>query len=134
MKTQVLLISLSLSWDHVLMLWTRSQERDRNTSEVCVFFFHHSIQLDEVSGYTFYNKTNINISKLRHQLLLKNCTHVRMRLNLDLQDWLRDIGIKLCLVIALVLIGFVLAPETSIRQSIVQKLALLLGSSIVGFS
>ena len=39
---------------NVLMLWTWSQERDRNVSKTCVFIFHHSIQHDEASGYIFY--------------------------------------------------------------------------------
>ena len=31
-----------------------SGKRDRNISKTCVFIFHHSIQHDEASGYTFY--------------------------------------------------------------------------------
>ena len=36
------------------MLRTWSPERDRNISNTCVFIFHHSIQHDGGSGYTFY--------------------------------------------------------------------------------
>ena len=32
--------------------------RDRNISKTCVFIFHHSIQHDEASGYTFYNEVD----------------------------------------------------------------------------
>ena len=58
---QVLLIFRSLSWDHVHNIdrdrerKERDQERGRNISKTCVFIFHHSIQYDEASGYTFYN-------------------------------------------------------------------------------
>ena len=38
------------------MLWTWSQERNRNISKACVFNFHHSIQHDEAFGCTFYNE------------------------------------------------------------------------------
>ena len=38
------------------MLWTWSQEKDWNISKTCVFIFHHSIQYDEASDYTFYNE------------------------------------------------------------------------------
>ena len=41
---------------NILMLWTWSQERDRNISKTCIFIFHSSIQHDEGSGYTFYNE------------------------------------------------------------------------------
>ena len=44
--------------ENILMLWTWSQERDRNISKICVFIFHHSIQHDEASGYNFYNKVD----------------------------------------------------------------------------
>ena len=37
------------------MLWTWSQEKDRNIIKIIVLIFHHSIQHDGVSGYTFYN-------------------------------------------------------------------------------
>ena len=40
------------------MLWTWSQGTDRNISKTCVFNFHHSIQHDEVSGYTFYKEVD----------------------------------------------------------------------------
>ena len=44
---------------HVLsMLWKLCQERDRNISKSCVFIFHHGIQHDEASGYTFYNEVD----------------------------------------------------------------------------
>ena len=39
---------------NILMLWTWSQESDRNISKTCVFIFHHRIQHDEDSGCTFY--------------------------------------------------------------------------------
>ena len=38
----------------ILMLWTWSQERDWNIRKTFVLNFHHSIQHDEASGYTFY--------------------------------------------------------------------------------
>ena len=38
------------------MLWTWSQERNRNISKACVLNFHHSIQHDEAFGCTFYNE------------------------------------------------------------------------------
>ena len=49
----------------ILMLWIWSQERNRNISKTCVFIFHHSIQHNETSGYTFLMKliAQINISK-----------------------------------------------------------------------
>ena len=39
---------------------------DRNISKTCVFIFHHSIEHDEASGYTFIVKliAQINIFKL----------------------------------------------------------------------
>ena len=37
------------------MLWTWSQERDRNISKTFVFVFHRRVQHDEASGYVFYN-------------------------------------------------------------------------------
>ena len=40
------------------MLWTWSQERDRNVTKTCAFIYHHSIQHDEASGYTFYNEVD----------------------------------------------------------------------------
>ena len=30
-------------------------EKDQNIRKTCVFIFHHSIQNDEASGYTFHN-------------------------------------------------------------------------------
>ena len=36
------------------MLWKRSQEMDWNISKAIVFIFHHSIQYEKASGYTFY--------------------------------------------------------------------------------
>ena len=41
------------SFPSILIPFLRSQERDRNISKTCVFIFHHSIQHDEASGYTF---------------------------------------------------------------------------------
>ena len=38
------------------LLWTWSQERDGNISKTCAFIFHHSIQHDEASDFTFYNE------------------------------------------------------------------------------
>ena len=40
------------------MLWTWSQEKDQNISKTCVLIFHHSIQRNEASGYTFYNEVD----------------------------------------------------------------------------
>ena len=37
------------------ILWTWSQERDRNTSKFIIFIFHHSMQHDEASVHFFYN-------------------------------------------------------------------------------
>ena len=47
------------------MLWTWSQEMDRNISKTCVFILHHSIQHNEAFGYTFTRKliAQINIFK-----------------------------------------------------------------------
>ena len=40
------------------MLSTWSQERDPNIRKTYAFIFDHSIQHDEASGYTFYNKAD----------------------------------------------------------------------------
>ena len=48
----------SCSYFFSYILWTWSQERDRNISETWVFIFHHSIQHNEASGYTFYNEVD----------------------------------------------------------------------------
>ena len=37
-----------------ILLFT-TKERDQNINKTCVFIFHHSIQHDEASSYTFYN-------------------------------------------------------------------------------
>ena len=41
--------------NNILMLWRWSQVHNQNISKTCVFLFHHSIQHDEASGYTFHN-------------------------------------------------------------------------------
>ena len=46
------------------MLLTWSQERNRNISKTCVFIFHHSIQHDEASGYTFYKEITLVFGEL----------------------------------------------------------------------
>ena len=59
------------------MLWTWSQERDRNISKTCVFIFHHSIQHDEASGYIFYNIAEYQMNFLKSLEFLFNWTEKR---------------------------------------------------------
>ena len=57
--------------------WSWSQEMDRNISKTCVFIFHHSIQHDEASGYTFYNSLIYFITMSEHSIQGRycNCMH-----------------------------------------------------------
>ena len=76
MKTKVLLIFWSISWDHAHSIKTGkkswSQERDRNIRNTFVFVFHHSFQHDKVSGYSFYKRTT---EWPCYMHLLSSCVH-----------------------------------------------------------
>ena len=41
-------------------IWKKASYKYKAISKTCVFIFHHSIQHDEASGYSFYKVINIH--------------------------------------------------------------------------
>ena len=76
---------------------TWSQERDPNISKTCVFIFHHSIQHDEASGYTFYTKSNNseNTSLIENGSLLTNDFEIAETFNKHFQNLVPNLDLKI---------------------------------------